>query len=157
MYHRFGLVLAILIGSTGAVWADTLCVASSLATLRKGPSTREEVTWRASRFMPLIREDRTGDWFKVRDMDGVIHYVYHTHVTRKIRCVAVSARVARLKSPPSPRQPAQLAYIFAEKYVAFRLIEEVGGNYLVEDDQKNRFLLSKLDAWRPIKRVKMSF
>lgn len=139
------------------VLADGLCVTTATAQLRKGPSSREQVTWTVGRYTPFIREDREGNWYKVRDLDGEIHYIHAGSVTQKLKCVAVRSKYARLKMAPDAKPPQQAAYNYAEKYVAFKLVDTVNDGYVVEDTRRNRFLLNKRDAWRPIKRVYMSF
>ena len=150
------LITASLLISSQAL-ADSLCVMASQAQLRKGPSLKEAVTWTVGRYMPFIREDREGNWYKVRDLDGEIHYVSSYAVTQKVKCVAVRAKYAKLRAAPEARNPASAAYNYAEKYVAFKLIDTLSDGYVVEDSKRNRFFLNKRDAWRPIKRVYMSF
>lgn len=129
--------------------ADALCVSAFQARLRAEPSGNAKVTWVVGRYMPLLEVDRKGSWYKVKDLDGEIHWVSSTEVTSRGRCVVVKVRRADLRTGPGTRQPlADLPS--ADRYTAFKRIEaEPEEWYRIEDESGDRYWIAASQVWRP--------
>jgi SH3-like domain-containing protein len=112
------LAVLLLVGLTAQ--AQELCVKVNKANLRSGPGDSYRVTWEAPRNMPLLQVGRQGDWLKVQDLDGDIHWVAQALVTADFRCVAVSAEKTQLRSSPSAKAASTAT---VARYSAFRRAE----------------------------------
>jgi SH3-like domain-containing protein len=99
--------------------AQQLCVQASRANLRSGPGTDSRITWEVNRYMPLIQVAVEGDWIKVKDVDGDLHWIYAPLVTDKIDCVTISAPKANIRKKPSTRSEK---WFTVEKYTSFKRI-----------------------------------
>jgi len=97
--------------------AQQLCVKASRANLRAGPGTDYRITWEVNRYMPLIQVGSEGDWIKVKDVDGDIHWVYAPLVTDKIDCVTISSPKANIRKKPTTRADK---WFTVEKYTSFK-------------------------------------
>jgi SH3-like domain-containing protein len=118
-----GLVAAL--GSAPAA-AQQLCVKAARANLRAGPGTDYRITWEVNRYMPFIQVGAEGDWLKVRDVDGDLHWVYSALVTDKMDCVTISAAKANIRKKPSSRSEK---WFTVEKYTSFKKTGE-GDNWV---------------------------
>ncbi len=131
MRRQTGLSLAVLILIFPTLtWA--LCVKVSSANLRAGPGVQYEKTWEASRDMPLQRLGRKGNWYKVRDVDGDVHWIHKKMVTNAHMCAAVKAREANLREGPGTTF-AKASLFPAIKYTTFRYVRRKGTWTKVKD------------------------
>src|SRR5690349_18808013 len=96
----FGLTT---VGSAQA--ATTLCVKSQKANLRSGPGTNFRVTWEVHRYMPLVKVGQNGEWIKVRDVDGDLHWVSQSVVTADESCVTTKVNKATIRKAPNAKAP----------------------------------------------------
>jgi len=94
-----------------ALEAKPICVTGSEANLRVGPGTNHRISWEVKRYMPLVRVSRKGDWIKVRDVDGDIHWIFQKLVSRKVRCVTVKNSRARIRKKPSTLSPRRVPFV----------------------------------------------
>jgi len=134
--------------------AAALCVSVSKAHLRKGPGTQFPKTWTVGRYMPLVRLDRKGRWYKVKDLDGEEHWLHSRLVTTQYKCLAVKVREANLRqSPGGPRAE----YRSADKYSAFQRIRQKEAWYYVKDSYGQKFWIHKNTVWRPIKVIRLNY
>jgi SH3-like domain-containing protein len=108
-----GLALA------GPAAAKDLCVKASRANLRAGPGTDFRITWEVNRFMPLVQVGEEGEWLKVRDVDGDVHWIYSPLVTDQLDCVTISAPKANIRKKPTTRSDK---WFTVEKYTSFKLV-----------------------------------
>lgn len=106
--------------SAVALEAKQICVTGFQANLRVGPGKNHRITWEVKRYMPLVRVSSQGDWIKVRDVDGDIHWVFHRLVSRKVRCVTVKNSRARIRTKPSTKSKT---WRTVEKYTSFKLLQ----------------------------------
>jgi uncharacterized protein YgiM (DUF1202 family) len=97
--------------------AQQLCVKASRANLRAGPGTDFRITWEVGKYMPLIQVGSEGDWIKVKDVDGDLHWVYSPLVTDQMDCVTISASKANVRRKPSSRSDK---WFSVEKYTSFK-------------------------------------
>lgn len=98
-----------------------LCVKAAKANLRSGPGTTYRVTWEVHRFMPLEKLGQSGDWIKVRDVDGDLHWVSQGVVTGEESCVTVKVNKATIRKAPNLKAPS---WFQVERYTSFK---RVGG------------------------------
>ncbi|HEX7926886.1 MAG TPA: SH3 domain-containing protein [bacterium] len=108
----FGLTT---VGSAQA--ATTLCVKSQKANLRSGPGTNFRVTWEVHRYMPLVKVGQNGEWIKVRDVDGDLHWVSQSVVTADESCVTTKVNKATIRKAPNAKAPQ---WFQVERYTSFK-------------------------------------
>jgi len=136
--------------------AYAVCVSAVKANLRAKPSSRGKITWVAPQFTPLVRMDRKGDWLKVLDQDGKMHWVYRASVTSKTKCSSVKYRFTNLRVGPGGRN-ALAKYSSAERYEAFRMIEKKKGWYHLKSTWGEKFWVSGKNMWLPIRKVRLQY
>ncbi len=128
-----GIILATVIILLYISPLHALCVKTETANLRSGPGTRYERTWQVFKYMPLERIGRKGNWYKVRDVDGDVHWIYRKLVTSKYRCAVVKVKKANIRKGPgkkfstTPLSPAI-------KYDTFRVLKIKGEWVKVVDE-----------------------
>lgn len=111
------ILLCILVDSAGA-----LCVNVPKANLRSGPGTNHEKTWHVYKYMPFERLAQQGKWYRVRDVDGDIHWIYRPLVTEEFRCAVVKVKEANVRSGPGTNYKKNILSP-AHKYYSFRVLE----------------------------------
>lgn len=68
--------------------------------------------------MPLKQLKKQGKWYRVRDLEGDIHWVYAPLVTKAYKCAAVKDEKANIRSGPgtkyahTPESPARMYYTY---------------------------------------------
>lgn len=140
----------------GSHSAAALCIKAAGTNLRKGPGTKFPISWQVTRFTPLLDVGRKGGWYKVRDLDGEIHWVYKTLVSQNVQCLAVRATIASLRTGPGTQHPyADLPSV--GKYYPFKKIGFEPPWYRVEDDKGGRYWIHESLVWRPMKRQSITF
>jgi uncharacterized protein YgiM (DUF1202 family) len=50
--------------------------------------------------MPLKKLAKKGNWYKVQDVDGDIHWIYYKLITSKYKCAVVKVDEANVRSGP---------------------------------------------------------
>ena len=125
-------------------------------TLRKGPGLSFPVSWAVPKYMPLLKVDQKGAWFKVQDLDGEIHWVLSKAVSRKMACAVVKTKVAKLRKGPGSNQPlADLASV--DKYTPFRKLDRDDDWVKVEDDFRATYWVHETNVWIPVSRTRVEF
>jgi|Deesub1362A_J573_1020465.scaffolds.fasta_scaffold09915_2 SH3-like domain-containing protein len=102
--------------------AFSLCVDVPEANLRRGPGTKYEKTWQVFRYMPFKRLAKKGNWYKVEDVDGDVHWIYRKLVTDKFRCAVVKVPKANVRTGPGTNYPKNSLLSPAIKYDSFKVI-----------------------------------
>ena len=110
-----------------------VCVTAQRANLRAGPGKNHRITWEVHRNMPLVQVGEEGEWVKVRDVDGDIHWIFGSLVSAGFKCVTVRAPKANIRKKPSSR--AEL-WFTVEKYSSFRFLEKKGKWMKIQKDQQ---------------------
>ena len=118
------LILGVILVLTGLVGAESaqaqqLCIRSARANLRSGPGKEFRITWEVNRYMPLIQIDKKGNWVKVKDVDGDIHWVFGSLVDGKLDCITIKNKVANIRKKPSAKAEK---WFTVQKYTSFRRI-----------------------------------
>ena len=114
-----GAIVLALLWLSGEAMALTYCVRAARANLRAGPGKNHRVTWAVNKYMPLVQVDRKGDWIKVKDVDGDTHWVFHTLVDSKLKCVTIKSNKANIRK--SPGSGGKRLYTVG-KYTSFKLV-----------------------------------
>lgn len=106
--------------------------------------------------MPLLDIEQKGGWYKVKDLDGEIHWVYSTLVSRSHQCLVIKSSRASLRTGPGSKYPnAKLRS--ADKYTPFKKLDSEGPWYLVEDVDGSQFWVHENLTWRALKVQKIGF
>ncbi len=130
-----------------AGFASASCVHVPEANLRKGPGTQHEQTWEVYKYMPLKQLGRTGDWYKVEDVDGDTHWIFRNLLTDKIKCAVVKANIANVRSGPGTSH-GKTPLDQVEKYYAFKVIGVEGDWVQVIDEVDNTGWLHSKLLWQ---------
>ena len=119
-----GLILIFVLFSLFVLndYSYALCVNVPEANLRGGPGTKYEKTWEVFKYMPLKKLSKKGNWYKVKDVDGDIHWVYRKLVTDKFRCAVVKVDKANVRSGPGTGY-SKKAMSPVLKYDSFKVIK----------------------------------
>lgn len=89
-----------LCAATGAAYAEQfVSISSATANVRAQPTPRAEKLWELNRGYPLAVTKRQGNWFKVRDFEGDLGWIYRP-LTGKAPHHVVRAKVANLRAAP---------------------------------------------------------
>ncbi len=114
-------------------YTHALCIDTPEANLRKGPGAKYEKTWEVFKYMPFQEISKKRNWYKVKDFDGDIHWIYRKLVTDKFKCAVVNVNVANIRSGPGKEYET----IFgspAMRYDAFKIIKIKGSWVNIVDD-----------------------
>ena len=136
--------------------AFSLCVIQDRANLRAGPGKRYKKTWTVGKYTPLILVKYRRGWYKVKDMDGQIHWIYSGLASQKTKCMSVKVRKANIRKGPGINH-AQVAYKSVDRYTPLRKLNKKGAWYQVADSAGTKFWIHERNVWRPITVSKVSF
>ncbi len=114
-------------------YSHALCVNVSEANLRSGPGTNYEKTWEVFKYMPFKKLTRKGNWYKVKDVDGDVHWIYRKLVTDKIRCAVVKNDKINVRTGPGTGY-SKSALSPSLKYDSFKVIKRKGAWVKVMDE-----------------------
>lgn len=106
-------------GLTAPIQGQQICVTAPRANLRAGPGAKYRVTWEVNRNMPLLQLAKDGEWIKVRDVDGDLHWVQERLVSSKRDCVTVRADRANIRKAPTNKADT---WFTVEKYTSFHRV-----------------------------------
>jgi len=98
-----------------------VCVTAPRAVLVEGPGVNYTQTWVVVRHTPLQWMGTQGEWVKVRDVDGDIHWIVGAMVDEKSKCVMVSQDFADVRDQSGGK--GKLIYT-ATRYTVFHKIGE---------------------------------
>ncbi len=138
-----GIIFVLLLFSS---YSFALCIAAPEANLRKGPGTKFEKTWAVFKYMPLQKMSQKGNWYKVKDLDGDVHWVYKKLVTDKFKCAAVTKGAVNIRSGPGIKYDK--TYLSPTmRYDTFRVIQTKGSWVNVADALGNSGWIFKKLLW----------
>lgn len=109
-----------------------VCVNVEKANLRYGPGTKYQKTWEVYRYMPFQKLKSQNGWYRVKDVDGDIHWLFEKLGTEKFKCAVVNAEKANLRTGPGTNYP-KVAWGPAQKYYSFKILKKKGQWYHVQD------------------------
>ena len=127
----FSLIFILLICLSNS--AHALCVNTSDASLRSGPGTKYKITWEVFKFMPFKKIGQKGNWYKIKDLDGDVHWIYKKMVTKSFKCAAVKKDKINIRSGPGTKYTAAGLHQ-AMKYDSYKIIRTKGLWVKVEDE-----------------------
>ncbi len=126
--------------------AAALCVTSTEANLRSGPGTKYTKSWEVYRYMPLQKIERRGNWYRVRDIDGERHWIHKSLVGSGMRCAAVKAPKANIRTGPGTNY-RQAAWGPVIRYYSFAIIGGKGRWVKIRDEIGNSGWVAKSLLW----------
>ncbi|MEK7355586.1 MAG: SH3 domain-containing protein [Bdellovibrionota bacterium] len=136
--------------------AEAVCVTQAHTSLRRGPSSKDAVTWTVSENMPLLRISQKGSWSQVKDLDGQVHWVTSKSLSSRRSCAVIKSKNAKLRRGPGPKEPTADLEV-ADKYTPFQKIDRDGAWLLVQDEYNGRYWVNETNVWLPIVRASVSF
>jgi SH3-like domain-containing protein len=101
------------------VQGQQVCVSAARANMRAGPGAKFRITWEVNRNMPLLQVAKEGEWIKVRDVDGDLHWIQQRLVSNKRDCITVKAEKANIRKAPTNKADT---WFTVEKYTSFHRI-----------------------------------
>jgi len=125
------IILSILMLINSVSYA--LCINAPDANLRKGPGTKYQKSWEVFKFMPFQKVSKTGNWYKVKDVDGDVHWIYEKLVTSKFKCATVKADKGNIRKGPGTKYSTN-ALSPGLKYDAFKVLQIKGDWVKVVDE-----------------------
>ncbi len=114
-------------------YSHALCVNVAEANLRSGPGTKHEKTWEVFKYMPFSKQSKKGNWYKVKDVDGDVHWIYRKLITSKIECAVVKVDKANIRSGPG-KGYNKSALSPAMKYDSFMVLKRKASWVKVKDE-----------------------
>lgn len=123
-----------------------LCVNIPLANLRSGPGKKYRVVWQVYQYMPLDKISSSGNWYRVKDIDGYTEYVYKPLVDSRYRCAAVWSKTANIRTGPGIFYPKKFSGN-AAKYDSFRVLKIKGSWVKVRSDYDQTGWISRGLLW----------
>jgi SH3-like domain-containing protein len=118
----------------------------SEANLRGGPGTKYEKTWEVFKYMPFNKLSKKGNWYKVKDVDGDVHWIYSKLVTDKFNCAVVKVDKANVRSGPGTKY-GKNALSPALKYDSFKVIKTRSSWVKVSDEFGDSGWISRKLLW----------
>jgi SH3-like domain-containing protein len=118
-----------------------LCIKAPRANLRAGPGPKFRVTWEVNRYMPLLQVAKDGDWIKVRDVDGDLHWVSDKVTTAQLDCVTVKAERANIRKAPNSKADT---WFRVEKYTSFRRVGQTDNWVKIEYEGETMWVAQSL-------------
>jgi|TARA_B110000438_G_C15799044_1_gene644247 SH3-like domain-containing protein len=126
----FYLSLALLLAWSSQ--AEALCVSKSRANLRSGPGLKFEKEWQVFKFMPFDTLDKKGAWYKVKDVDGEIFWIFDKLVSKKFKCAVVKKNQTNLREGPGTKFP-KVPWAPVNKYFSMKVLEAKNNWVRIED------------------------
>lgn len=98
-----GVIALLLLGSAVGLQArDMVSVAKPEINMRAGPGTGHPTLWTLAQGHPLEVLQTQGQWFKVRDFEKDVGWVYRPLVSQ-VPYVVVTSRTANVRQAPNTR------------------------------------------------------
>lgn len=113
--------------------ALALCVSSPYANLRGGPGTNHEKTWEVLKYTPLKLLKKKGKWFRVKDLEGDVHWVYSPLVSSKFKCAMIKGEKANIRKGPGTNY-SQVEESPGKQYYSYKVIKIQGDWVKVTDE-----------------------
>jgi len=87
-----------------ASWASAkmVCANRNTVNLRSGPGTKYAIKWEYGRGFPMRVIGRKGDWYKVKDFENDVGWVYRNVVASKSHMI-VKRKVVNVRNKPSSK------------------------------------------------------
>lgn len=150
------LILVLAFMSLAAYAGDPVC-ARDYTVLRKNPGANAAISWRVTKYMPLMRQsERKNGYVRVEDLEGESHWAKNSDLTNKFRCVVVKTNVAVLRKEPSTSaQPADLKTV--DRYTPLKRLGNDREWMQVEDETGRQAWIHESQVWKPVNVTAISF
>ena len=79
--------------------AEFVSIAGKQVNVRTGPSTKTDIAWELAEGYPMQVTKKQGNWFKVKDFEGELGWVYKPLTQKKAHHI-VKAPTANMRSGP---------------------------------------------------------
>lgn len=126
--------------------AHALCVQNDTANLRSGPGTNHEMVLEVFQYMPFEQIGHEGQWYKVKDVDGDVFWVYGPLVTSSYKCAVVNNDTANVRTGPGTNH-SESKMSPAERYYSFRVLQIKGDWVQVQDEFGDKGWIYKPLLW----------
>ena len=143
---KFLVALVVAIAFSIPLSAFALCVSNSEANLRRGPGTKYEKTWEVFKFMPFKKLSKRDGWYRVKDLDGDIHWIHAKLVTDKYKCAVVSNKKANVRTGPGTKNK-QTSFSPVLRYYSFKVLKIQGDWVQVKDQDGDTGWINKPLLW----------
>ena len=154
MIRVFGLIVLLVFLKPSL--SHALCVTSAKANLRAAPSATSQLLWTVGKYMPLLEVGRKGAWYKVKDVDGKIAWIFRDLVSSRIDCAVIRVSSSILRNGPGKRFPkTPLGRAF--KYSPFKKIERDGGWLKLQDDYGKKHWVFENNIWEALEYSRLSY
>jgi SH3-like domain-containing protein len=118
----FFLVINLVLGGAGIVWAERLSVSVDIANIRSGPDTNETVIWQVERYHPLNVIQKQGEWCLFEDFEGDRGWISNS-LLDDTRSVVVKNENCNVRSGPGTDTDIRFT---VDRGVPFKVLEEKG-------------------------------
>ncbi len=139
-------LLAVMLTISFGTQALALCVSAPEANLRGGPGTKYEKRWLVFKYTALKKIAKRKGWYKVRDVDGDVHWIFGRLVTDRYRCAVVKVEKANVRTGPGTRFKKS-AMSPAIKYDSFKVIRRKGEWVKVMDEFGDKGWIHRKLLW----------
>lgn len=99
--------------------------------------------------MPFQQLKAMKGWFRIKDVDGDIHWVASSLVTTDYKCAVVSKDTVNLRTSPAVKKDNYASWGPAKKYWAFKILSNKGSWYELEDAVGRKSWAHKDYLWIP--------
>lgn len=146
-YRSFNTLCAIAVGAWISIQASSsfaLCVKTDQAELRAGPGTSYAKTWQVYRYMPFKALKEQGDWVKISDLEGDLHWIHRSRLTGRYPCAVIKHKFAHLRSGPGVGY-AKLGT--APRLASFKIVHKKADWLKVVDENDASFWVLNSLVW----------
>ena len=141
---KLPLIAILLLTYAGiALAAERYAVTAKLINIRSGPGTNYDILWKAEKYYPIDVIKKSGKWYKFKDFEGDIGWVYKSLV-RKISAVITIKDKCNIRSGPGRKYNVLL---ISEKGVPFKVIKRQGSWINVQHSDGHEGWLHKSLVW----------
>jgi len=105
--------------------------------------------------MPFIKVGQEGKWYKVKDLDGRLMWVYKSLVTSSYDCAVTRTTSSLRVAPGKSKGKTSLGKV--HKYMPFKKIKREGAWLRVEDFRGGRHWIYESNVWEPMNTTKLSY
>jgi SH3-like domain-containing protein len=130
----------------GTSQAEALCVNKSKANLRKGPGLKFEKKWQVFKFMPFDQIGKKGAWYRVKDIDGDIYWIFDKLVSKKLKCAVAKKNGTNLREGPGTKFP-KVPWAPVDKYFSMKVLQVKNNWVRVEDSVGDKAWIYRPLVW----------
>jgi SH3-like domain-containing protein len=129
--------------------SEPVCVRAPWTALRKGPGPKYDKSWTVPKYMPFLKLERKGEWLKLSDLDGEIHWGHIMDFTENFHCVVVKTNTAETRQGPGTKYPYG-DYKSLDRFTPLKRLDVKDNWVQVESDTGMKFWVQESKVWRPV-------